>query len=291
MADAPVGGLVVLGRVEVLLVVEELEADVQRAVAHIGLREAEHELAAHVAQVALQTERFAQAQEVVGLVVHAQEGARQAADAAVQADRVLALFLHLQQQVNRAGLGILVGLGVLIHLQRFEVLQLVQAQQAVLPQLGVVDRAFVQHQFAADDLVAGDRVALELDARDIKRLAFVDVDIERDGLLLFVEDRLGNGAEVDIAQLAVSLLEVLQAFADQRGVEPLAVFHGEGGAQRLFVGHGLVAGEGDGAQPVAGALFNRHQNVDALALVGAEGEPVQAALSRICVFGSSTAAL
>ncbi len=125
--------LVVLGGVVVLLVVEDLEAHIEGAVAEVGLGEAEHELPADVAQVALQAEGFAQAEEVVGLVVDAQERARQAADAAVHADGVLALLLHLEQQVHGAGLGILVGLGVLIHLERLEVLQLVQAQQAVLP--------------------------------------------------------------------------------------------------------------------------------------------------------------
>ena len=93
-----------------------------------------------------------------------------------------------------------------------------------------------------------------------------------------VEDGLGDGAEVDVAQLPVGLLQVLQALADQRGVEPVAVFDGEGGAQRLHVVHRLVAGEGDGAQPVARALFDGHQDVDALALVGPEGEPVESAL-------------
>ena len=127
--------LVALGRVVVLLVVVDLEADVERAVADIGLREAEEELAAHVAQVALQAERFAQAEEVVGLVVDAQEGAGQAADAAVQADGVLALLLDLEQQIHGAGFGILVGFGVLIDLERLEVLELVEAQQAVLPEL------------------------------------------------------------------------------------------------------------------------------------------------------------
>ena len=78
------------------------------------------------------------------------------------------------------------GLGVLIYLERIEVLQLVEAQQAVLPELRVVDRTFVEHQFAADDLVAGDGVALEFDARDEELLAFVDVDFHRDGFLLLV---------------------------------------------------------------------------------------------------------
>ena len=121
----------------------------------VGLREAKQELAADVAQVALQAEGFAQAEEVVGLVVDAQEGAGEAADAAVEADGVLALFLDFEQQVDGAGFGILVGFGVLVDLERVEVLQLVEAQQAVLPELGVVDRAFVEQQFAADDACRG----------------------------------------------------------------------------------------------------------------------------------------
>ena len=98
------------------------------------------------------------------------------------------------------------GFGVLIDLERIEVVELVEAQQAVLPELGVVDLAFFEQQFATDDAVAGDGVALELDARDIEGLALVDVDVEGDGLLRFVEAGLGNGAEVDVAQLTVGLL-------------------------------------------------------------------------------------
>ena len=138
------------------------------------------------AQVGLHAEGFAQSQEVVGLVVDAEEGAGIAADAAIHADGVLALLLHLQEQIDGAGIGILVGLGVLVDLERLEVFQLVEAQQAVLPELGVVDRTFVEHQFAADDLVAGDGVALELDARDEELLALVDVDVHGHGLLLLV---------------------------------------------------------------------------------------------------------
>ena len=79
----------------------------ERPVADVGLRESEEELAAHVAEVALHAERFAETEEVVGLVVEAEEGAGEAADAAVEADGVLALLLDLEQQVNRAGFGIL----------------------------------------------------------------------------------------------------------------------------------------------------------------------------------------
>ena len=169
-------------------------------------------------------------------------------------------------------------LGVLIDLQRIEIFQLIEPEQAVLPQLRVVDRAFVQHQLAADDLIAGNGVARELDARDKELLTFVDVDVHRNGLLLFVVSDLGNGAEIDVAQDPISLLQVVQALADLGCAEPFAVFDGEGGAQGLRVVDLLVARERNGAQAVAFPLFDRHRDVDALAVVRPECEPVEAAL-------------
>jgi len=41
---------------------------------------------------------------------------------------------------------------------------LVQAQQTLFPLVAVVERAFFQQQFAADDAVTGDGVSLKLDA-------------------------------------------------------------------------------------------------------------------------------
>ena len=106
------------------------------------------------------------------------------------------------------------GLGVLVHFERLEIFELVEAEQAVLPKLGVVDRALIEHQIAADDAVAGDGIALELDARDEKLLALVDVDVHRHGLLLVVGGELGDGAKVDVAEAAVSLFQVVKALAE-----------------------------------------------------------------------------
>ncbi len=89
----------------------------------------------------------------------------------------LPFSLTFNKQVDRAGFGILVRLGVLFDLKRLEVFELVEAEQAVLPQLRVVDLAFFEQQLAADDAVAGNGVALELDARDVELLAFVDIDL------------------------------------------------------------------------------------------------------------------
>ena len=174
-------------------------------------------------------------------------------------------------------LGILMGFRVLVDLERVEVVELIEPQQAVLPELRVVDLAFFEQQFAADHAVARNRVAFKLDARDVELLAFVDIDDQRNRLLLVVVGQLGNRAKVDVAELPVGLLQVFEALADCGGIEPVAVLDGERGAQALGVLHGLVAGEGDRSQPVALAFFNRHQDVDALASAGTEGEPVQAA--------------
>ncbi len=90
---------------------------------------------------------------------------------AVQADRVLALFRDLEEQVDSARFGVLVRLGILIDLQRVEVVELVEAQEAQLPEVAVVNLAFFEEQFAADDEVAGDGVALELNPGDVEGLA------------------------------------------------------------------------------------------------------------------------
>src|SRR6201999_3610106 len=94
------GNLVILRRVVFVLAIEDLEAQVQRLVAEVRLVKAEENVALHLAQVGLQAQRFAQTQEVVGLIIQADKRAAQAAHAAIQADRVLALLVNLEQQVD-----------------------------------------------------------------------------------------------------------------------------------------------------------------------------------------------
>src|SRR6185437_6475634 len=102
-------------------------------VADIGLRKPEQKLPAEVAEIRLQAQSLAQAKEIVRLVIDSQEGTGLAADAAVHTYRVLALFLYLQQEAHGAVVGVLDGFGILVHLQRVEILQLVEPVQAVLP--------------------------------------------------------------------------------------------------------------------------------------------------------------
>ncbi len=159
----------------------------------------------------------------------------QTADAAVQADAVLALLVNLQGEIDQSifFVELLVGGVGIVRLQLFEVAQLVQAQKAELPKPRVVDLSFFEGDFAANDFVARGRVALELDAANVELLAFVDVDVEEDQLLLVVELGIGNRREVDVAVLAVGFAKVLQALADFFAAEDVAVFDREQGTQRL----------------------------------------------------------
>ena len=206
-----------------------VEAGLHGAIEQIGLGESEDEVALAAAEAGLDGERLAQSKEVIGGVIEANEGAGQAADAALQSDAVLSLFMDFQAEVDSAGLFVEVALGGIgiVGLELVEVAELVQAQQAQLPVTGVVDLAFFEGNFAADDFVAGGGVALELDAADVELLAFVDVDFQIDGLLLVVELGIGDGSEVNVAGFAVGFAQVLEALGDFFPAENVAVLHRE----------------------------------------------------------------
>ena len=60
------------------------------------------QIARRVAEAGLDAEGFAEAEEVVGLIVESEEGPVETAKAAVEADAVLALFFDLEQQLDGA---------------------------------------------------------------------------------------------------------------------------------------------------------------------------------------------
>ncbi len=130
---------------------------------------------------------------------------------------------------------------ILFRLQGLEEVQLVQAQQAQFPEAGVVNVAFFQGELAANHLVARRRVAGELNPAHVELLAFIHVDLQRDRLVLFVNLRVRNVGLIDVAQRAVGLAQLIQALADQRAIEPVAVLDLEEPAQSGRVGNRLVA--------------------------------------------------
>ena len=143
-------------------------------VEQIRLGESEIDVALNVAELRRKRQRFAQPQEIVRLIGEPDEAARKSADAAREADRLLALLLHLQLDVHRAGLHVVLQLRV-FGLDRIEIAELVQAQEAQFPVAVVEDLAFIEQEFAADDFVARRRVAGEFDAPDKKLLLLVEL--------------------------------------------------------------------------------------------------------------------
>src|SRR5258708_3012196 len=257
---------VALRRVVVVLAREHLDAERDRLVAEVRLRKPEAKVARKVADVGLHRERLAQAQEVIRRVVQTDKRSRQSADAAVQPDRVLALLLQLQQEIDRSLIGILTALRVLLRLQRLEVVQLVQTQNRKLPQLVVVDLSLFQQKLSPNHLVARNRITRKLNPRDIERLALIDVDIEVDQLLRLIHPRNRRSYEVDISLRTVSLPQLLDTLPEQGRVEVLSVLLRKLCAERLRIGEVRISLEGDAAQLVSRTLFHRHQDVDPLAL-------------------------
>src|SRR6185437_6397941 len=204
--------------------------------------------------------------EVVGGIAQTNERAFQAADATGQLNAVLAFLSHFQRQVYRACLLVQFAFGSLFRLQRFEIIELVKAEQAEFPQARVVNLAFFNGQFAADDLVAGGGIALEFDAANIKGLAFIHVDHQSNKLLVFINLGIGNGGEIDVAKLSISLAQIIQALAHVVGVKDIAIFHGEQAAQRGRIPYRFVVLKGDGAEVIAVSFNDGHSDVHHLAL-------------------------
>src|SRR5579863_3872049 len=102
----------------------------------------------------------------------------------------------------------------IVGLELLEITQLVESQDTQLPEFFVINLAFLQHHFPANDLVACSRVAGELDAANKKLLPFIHVNGEEYQLLVFVERGIRDGSEVDITNRPVRLTQIVQAFGD-----------------------------------------------------------------------------
>src|SRR5207237_10489030 len=91
----------------------------------------------------------------------------------------------------------------LLLFQNFEISELIQAQDAVIPQLGVEHVALIEKNFAADYLIARGGVAREIDAADEELLAFIGGQGEIDLVATGLEFKIGLGDEIDITEIAI----------------------------------------------------------------------------------------
>ena len=93
--------------------------------------------------------------------------------------------------------------------------------QAHVPSRRIENLAFFNHDFTSYHLVARRRVAGKCDPIHIKLTILVDVNGQIDHLLRFVEVLKRHGREVNVASLAVQLLQVVKTLPKPLLVENL----------------------------------------------------------------------
>src|SRR5207302_777084 len=86
-----------------------------------------------------------------------------------------------------------------------EIVKLIEAKDAELPQALVEELAFINHQFAANDFVAGGGVAAEVDAVDVVLFLFVEAERQVDDLVGIVYFGVRLRREINEAVLAINL--------------------------------------------------------------------------------------
>src|SRR5882757_4398993 len=254
----------------------------------IGLGKAEHEAALNVAELRGEGESFAEAEKIVGLIGETNERAGQAADAALQTDGLLALFLELQGKVDRALFLIALDLDGLVFLYSVEVIELVQTEDTDFPGAFVEELALVEKKLAADDLVASGGVADKIDAPDIILLFFVKAQSDVNALGSIVDIKLRLGGEVDEAVLAIRFGVILHGFADFGGGEDVAVFKGKDGPKGIdlkregFIGIG--ANDLERAHLVALAFFDWNRDIDGFSVAAAGDGNTHAKPNSVDIF-------
>src|SRR5215207_4706497 len=233
VAEGAADGLLVLREEralaeELLRLGVEREADRDGAVLDVGLGEREEDRLLPVAEGELEREALAAAEQVVRRVVEPEERAADAGDAAVERDLVAAALRDAQVDVDLALLLVGPQLRVLLLVDGVEEAELVELEDRELPQLPVEDVALVDRHLAAQDVVAREGVAEELQAAQRELLALVDGDGEvGDALLGLLRVGLELGRDVglvlDEARAAVEVLQVLvDRLADALAVGDLA---------------------------------------------------------------------
>src|SRR6266404_1958003 len=212
------------GLVKLVAAGKNRESRGDRPVKQIGLGESEKEAAREIAELRRESQSFAKTQKVVGLIREADEAAGQAADTALQPDRLFALFLQLEVDVNRAIFIVAFDLRSLVRFDLVEVVELIEAEDAHLPQSLVEELAFINRQFAANYFVAGGGVPAEVDAPDEILLLFVELQRQVDDFLIFVDFRVRLGSEIDESVFAVNFAVGFQGLANFFSGENVALF-------------------------------------------------------------------
>ena len=174
--------------------------------------------------------------------------------------------MDLQRQVHKPVLLIQVLFGNvrIVGFQDVKIPQLIQPQQAELPQTLIVLLALFQSDFAPDHLISRGGVSLKFYSANKELLALININIQQHQFLVFIEAGVRNGSEVDVSELAVRFAEILQPFCDFLPAKNVAVFDREQRTQCLLIGHSLVVLKSNGSKPIAFPLFDGDGDIHCL---------------------------
>src|SRR5947208_1168779 len=188
----------------------------------------------------------------------------------LRTDVLLALLLELEVDVYGAFFTVALNLRSIVGLDLVEIVELIEAEDTELPEALVEELAFIDHQLAANDLVARGGVAAEVDAADEILLLLVKLHGEVDDFLFFVDFGVRLGSEVDESVFAVNFAVGLESLANFFSGEDVALFERESGLEGIDLeGQGFVRVGTDDLQrahAVAFSLFDRDGDVDGLAV-------------------------
>src|SRR2546430_290954 len=240
------------------------------AVKEIRLGKSEKKTARKIVELRRKGKSLAKTQKVVGLIGEADEAAGQTADAALQADGLLALLLELEVDVDGAFFIVALNLGGLVRFDLVEVIELIEAQDSKFPETLVEELALGNHKLAANDFVARSGVAAKVDAANKILLLFVEAQGQVNDLGGIVDFSIGLGGEIDESIFAVDFAVSLEGLADLFRGEDVALLEGESALQGIDLQRqGLVwirADDFEGAHAIALALFDGDGDVDGLAV-------------------------
>ena len=282
------------GLVKIIAGRKHRETRGDRPVKQVRLGEAEHERARKASKLRGERQRFAETEEIVGLVGEADKTACQATDAALQTDGLLAFFLELEGNVHGSGFAVALDFGGLVRFDFVEIVKLIEAKDAELPQTLVEELAFINHQFAANDFVAGGGVAAEVDAVNVVLFLFVEAERQVDDLVGIVYFGVRLRREINEAVLAINLAVGFKGFADFFGGENVPLLERERGLERIhFERQSLVrvgADDFERAHAEAFALFDGDGDIDGLAVAPSGDERnAQAGVRGVHIFENGLA--
>src|SRR6185503_12738983 len=145
-----------------------------------------------------------------------------------------------QSHINQALFVVLFEIDVFVLVDRIEIPELVEPSYRKLVITLVIDIAFIDQHFAAQHVVAGERVAGKFQPAQSELLALVDGDDKVSNAFarfrrIVFEGRINVRRVLDKSRIAVSLLQILiEAFAQRFAVGDFALLQTDKSLNHVF---------------------------------------------------------